>query len=87
MTTSRLPKREVGERGRRIYQSKLPELLESGFKGLFVAIDVLSEEYEVAEEARDAGERLRARHPDAQVLVERIGYPAAFSALCSRSRR
>ncbi len=87
MTTTRLPKHEVGERGRRIYQSRLPGLLEAGLKGLFVAIDVVSEECEVAEEARDAGERLRAKHPDAQVLVERIGYPAAFSALGLRSRR
>ena len=87
MTTIRLPKQEVGERGSRIYQSKLPELLAAGLKGMFVAIDVLSEEYEVADEARDAGEKLRAKHPDAQVLVERIGYPAAFSALCLRSQR
>ncbi len=87
MTTTRLPKSEIGERGRRIYQSKMPELMESGFNGLFIAIDVLSGEYEVAEEARDAGEKLRAKHPDAQVLVERIGYPAAFSALRARSQR
>ena len=51
---------------------------------MFVAIDILSEEYEVAEEARVASERLKAKNPGAQILVERIGYPAAFTALSSR---
>ena len=84
MIATRLPTQEIGERGSRIYQALLRELLESGSKGLFIAIDVLSEEYELAAEARDASEGLKVRHPDAQILVERIGYPAAFAALTSR---
>lgn len=84
MIATRLPTQQIGERGSRIYQEILPMLLDSGFKGLFVAIDVLSQEYEVADEARDASECLKVRQPDAQILVERIGYPAAFSARSSR---
>ncbi len=86
MNETRLPRQEIGERGSRIYRARLPELLQAGASGLFVAIDILSEEYEVAEEARVASERLKARNPGAQILVERIGYPAAFTALSSRVR-
>lgn len=84
MNETRLPRQEIGERGARIYRARLPELLQAGAKGMFVAIDILSEEYEVAEEARIASERLKIRNPGAQILVERIGYPAAFTALSSR---
>jgi hypothetical protein len=31
-----------------------------------------------------ASDRLWSRRPDAQILVERIGYPAAFHALGTR---
>ena len=84
MNEKRLPSEEIGERGSRIYRERLPALLQAGARGLFVAIDVLSEEHEVAEDARVASERLKARNPGAQILVERIGYPAAFTALSSR---
>lgn len=84
MNATRLPSQEIGERGSRIYRARLPELLQAGARGLFVAIDILSEEYEVADEARVASERLKARNPGAQILVERIGFPAAFTALSSR---
>lgn len=76
----RLAKEEIGQRGVAIYDAKLRSLLEPQYRGQFVAIDVESEDYEVADEARDARVRLHERRPEAQVLVERIGYPAAFVA-------
>ena len=80
MPVRRLPRDEIGERGVQIYESKLRTLLEPQFRGQFVAIDVETEDYEVANEAADASDRLWKRRPDAQVLVERIGYAAAFNA-------
>ncbi|MDA0591592.1 MAG: hypothetical protein O3C17_26765 [Planctomycetota bacterium] len=80
MTLRRLPKEIIGDRGLAIYQRKLRTLLEPQDRGRFVAIDVETEDYEVAEEAHEASDRLRERHPHAQVLVERIGYPVAFHA-------
>ncbi len=71
---------EIGQRGVAIYDTKLRSLLEPLHRGQFVAIDVETEDYEVADEARDARVRLHQRRPDARVLVERIGYPAAFIA-------
>lgn len=86
MPIRRLPREEIGDRGARIYEQKLRSVLEPQFNGQFVAIDVESEDYEVAMEARDASNRLRERLPDAQVLVERVGYPAAFVALNCRKQ-
>lgn len=86
MPERRLPREEIGDRGVQIYENKLRSILEPQFNGQFVAIDVESGDYEVASEARDASIRLRERHPEAQVLVERVGYPAAFVALNCRKQ-
>lgn len=80
MPVRRLLREEIGERGVRIYESKLRAMLEPQFHGQFVAIDVETEAYEVADEAATASDRLWERRPEAQVLIERIGYPAAFNA-------
>lgn len=80
MSVRRLARDEIGDRGVAIYTFKLRPLLEPQCHGQFVAIDVETEDYEVADEALEASNRLHQRHPEAQVLVERIGYPAAFFA-------
>ena len=85
MPIRRLSRDEIGERGVAIYDSKLRSILEPQLHGKFVAIDVESEDYEVADETAAACDRLWERCPDAQVLVERIGYPAAFNAFGSQT--
>lgn len=80
MLGHRLHRNEIGSRGVAIYETKLRSLLEPQCHGQFVAIDVETEDYEVSPDGDAASDRLRVRHPDAQVLVERIGYPAAFYA-------
>ncbi len=81
MSVRRLARDEIGDRGTAIYTSKLRPLLEPQCRGQFVAIDVETEDYEVASDADAASDRLWERRPDAQILVERIGYPAVFHAL------
>ena len=76
----RLPDREIVERGKTIYRGRLKDLLEPASRGQFVAIDVETEEYEVADETLDAMDRLLDRIPEAQIWVERIGYPVSFFA-------
>ena len=78
MPTLKLTPQEIGDRGKAIYILNLRVLLEPHYHGQFVAIDVDSGDYEISDEAHSASDRLRLRHPDAQVLVERIGFPAAF---------
>ena len=86
MSVRRLAREEIGDRGSAIYISKLRPLLEPQCRGQFVAIDVETEDYEVASDADVASDRLWERRPDAQILVERIGYPAVFHALNMQSR-
>lgn len=82
----KLPRQEIGQRGDEIYATVLRDILEPRCNGQFVAIDVESQDYKVADEAMDASDRLRQRHPDAQVLVTRVGFPSAFIARKVRSR-
>jgi hypothetical protein len=80
MTVRKLDRDEIGRRGSHIYQSKLRSILEPKCSGQFVAIDVESEEYEVADEADEASNLLWERIPNAQILIERVGHRAAFHA-------
>ncbi|QDV86003.1 hypothetical protein TBK1r_50200 [Stieleria magnilauensis] len=80
MKTRRLSRDEIGRRGSEIYDTKLQDNLERDSMDQFVAIDVETSEFEVAEEAQIASERLRSRLPDPQVFVARIGHRAAFIA-------
>ncbi|RLS51938.1 MAG: hypothetical protein DWH91_17730 [Planctomycetota bacterium] len=78
MPTLNLTPAEIGERGSAIYQERLKSLLELSHHGQFVAIDINTGDYDLGTEAHEASDQLRARHPEAQILVERIGYPAVF---------
>jgi hypothetical protein len=80
MSVRTLERDQIGQRGSLIYETSLRSTLEARHHGQFVAIDVESEAYEIADEAAIAVEQLWARLPDAQVYVERMGYPAAFHA-------
>ena len=76
----RLPDREITDRGQSIYCNQLKGLLEEDNRGKFVAIDVETADYEVADQTIDAMVRLLERVPDAQIWVERIGYAVSFHA-------
>lgn len=84
MSVRRLSRDEIGERGSAIYESRLRSKLERTSLDQFVAIDVESAEYEVAEEAHLAGAQLRARLADPQIFVARVGHRAAFHARSQR---
>ena len=51
-------------------------------QGKFVAIDIVSGDYDVDRDELVATDRLRARHPDAQIWLRRIGsrYTHRFGA-------
>lgn len=80
MGERRLDRNAVGRRGKQIYESTLRSQVEGIFDNQFVAIDVETSEYEVAEEAHLAGDKLRKRLSDPQVFVARVGHHAAFYA-------
>jgi hypothetical protein len=80
MSTRRLSRDEIGLLGSEIYECQLRSTLEATALDQFVAIDVETAEYEVADEAHVAGDRLRKLLPNAQIFIARIGHRAAFFA-------
>ena len=78
----RLTPDEVGDRAETLYQEKIRCKVETDENiGKLICIDIHSGDYEIEEGLNylDSILRLRAKHPDAEVCVLRIGYPAAFS--------
>ena len=71
------PYGEVSARGEAIYRDQiLPR--ESPPKGVFVAIDIDSGDYEIHERDTTAMNRLVKRRPIAMTFLMRAGYPAAY---------
>lgn len=67
-----------GELYERIVRPKVEGETGGANDGRFVALDVESGDYEVADEALAATVRLRQRRPDAVFYLTRVGRPAAF---------
>ena len=74
--TPRLSKEEIARRGSDIYERQVRTVVEADNQGRIVAIDVMSGEFELADSVLTAAARLRARLPEAEVFVLRIGHPA-----------
>ncbi|MGH3089653.1 MAG: hypothetical protein ACRDSJ_20395 [Rubrobacteraceae bacterium] len=69
---------EIVRRGEDIYERALRERVEPEHDGRFLAVDILSGDYEIANEALAATARLRERRPDAAPYLVRVGRPTAF---------
>lgn len=70
----------LAERGKALYESQvrlqveLPENL-----GKIVALDTQSADFELDADLLTAGDRLRARHPEAAIWFTRVGYKTTFA--------
>ena len=75
MTTTkrRYPKEEFARRGDEIYEAKVRPGLKPKDKGRFCATDIETGEYEVDDDEMQAGDKLQARIPQAQIWMVRIG--------------
>lgn len=69
---------EVSAKGRRIYDERLRAVLEPSCVGRYVALDVDSGDYVVAEDAGRAAVELKARRRSATIFAIRIGYPSTY---------
>ena len=49
------------------------------FKGKYVAIDIETGDYEIADDPLDASHALIARKPDVDIWMQRVGYCASVS--------
>lgn len=75
----RYPKEEFARRGDAIYEKDILPKLTAKDVGKFLAIDIETGEYEIAAGEMKAGNKLRARLPEAQIWMVRIGYAATRS--------
>ena len=74
----RYSKEEFARRGDEIYETQVRSQVEEGNHGKIVAIDIETGDFEVANLAILAVDRLYERKPDAQPWVIRIGHRAVF---------
>lgn len=68
-------KEEIVRRGKEIYARDIRPLVETGNEGRVVAIDVLTGEFELADDAITCASQLRARLAEAEIFFMRVGYP------------
>ena len=70
-------KDEIARRGKDLYERRVRRKVEAqdANEGRFLAIDVESGDYEIADDALGAGAGLRRRRPDATVYLMRVGRP------------
>jgi hypothetical protein len=85
-TKRRYTKDEFARRGDAVYEKNIRPQLKSEDDGKFAAIDIESGVYEIDNDEMEAGDRLRARIPDAQIWMVRIG-SRYVHRLGSRQRR
>jgi hypothetical protein len=69
----RYPKDEFARRGDEIYNRSIKPKLRPRDKGKFLAIDIETGEYEIDADELAACDRLRARIPNAQTWLVRVG--------------
>jgi len=67
---------EIVQRGKKIYDSKLRQQVEAGNVGKYIAIDIVTEDYEIGEDRLETVNVLYSRVPDAVPCLLRIGYNA-----------
>ena len=70
----RYSKEEFARRGDAVYENEVRPQLQPADEGKFAAIDIESGTYEIDRDELKAGSRLRARIPDAQIWMVRVGH-------------
>lgn len=72
--------RQVSLQGKALYESQIRSRVELPENvGKIVALDTRSADFEVDSDLLTAGDRLRARHPEAAIWFTRVGYKTAFA--------
>lgn len=82
----RYSKEEFARRGDAIYEKDVRPQLKPTDEGKFAAIDIDSGIYEIDADELKAGNRLRARIPEAQIWMVRVGHRSVHR-IGARQRR
>jgi hypothetical protein len=72
-TKRRYGKAEFAQRGDAIYENTVRPRLTTDDAGKFAAIDIETGRYEIDANELDVADKLRARVPDAQIWLIRVG--------------
>ena len=72
-THRKYAKEEFARRGATLFEESIRQHLQHLDRNDFVAIDIESGDYEVDPDERTASDRLRARNPEAQIWMRRVG--------------
>ena len=70
----RYSKAEFARRGDAIYENEVRPRLKPADEGKFAAIDIESGTFELDRDELKAGNKLRARLPEAQIWMVRVGH-------------
>ena len=76
MNTMRPSPREIGERGKAIYESRIRTLVEREHFGKYLVIDIETGEYEIDEDLLSASHGAAAKRPEGLRYGMKIGYKA-----------
>ena len=79
-------KEELARLAHEIYEREIRDKVEPGQAGRFLALDVESGDYEVADDDLAASDGLFRRRPDAVAFMLRVGYSASYG-IGARPRR
>ena len=69
---------EVARLGKEVYHRVVVPTLHTEDHGKYVAIDVISEDYEMDSDDYTASQRLRARCPTGEFWLMMVGFPTAY---------
>ena len=79
MASEQRPRSELSTRAHAIYDAELRHKLEPHEHGRYLALEVETGDYEIADSIVAANEKMRERHPlPALFYTFRVGYPAAL---------
>jgi hypothetical protein len=78
---------ESAKRGDLIYERDIEPRVNPEDRGKYVTIDIETGAYEIDASDIEATHRLRARGPDAQIWLRRVGSPYARRFLSPRRRQ
>jgi hypothetical protein len=73
-----LPASEIVRRGRELYEQGIRAKVEAGNHGRILVVDILTGDYEIADDAVTASNQATHKNPDAVLFYMRIGFPAAY---------
>ena len=77
-------KEEFIEKGKGVYEKKIKPI-EKEKNGMYVAIEVVSEEFFIGKSSEEAVAEAKKKHPEALLYISRIGAPASISLRSSLS--